>query len=174
MSAVEGHTGNRTSGPSGQLLNRSDILSQVKLPGRFCLRRVAGSENDAYETRSFKVEVLSTAMIDWKELSRPPSQMAASASKTLSICQRRTPIAVQPASNCNIALRARRMASGYGATGPQPVKIVRLNRSAQQDQSGGFHDGSMSICSTLCSSALMQTHKPCACVARRSSIRSAR
>ena len=36
------------------------------------------------------------------------------------------------------------------------------------------HDGSMSICSTLCSSALMQTHKPCACVARRSSIRSAR
>ena len=27
---------------------------------------------------------------------------------------------------------------------------------------GGFHDGSMSICSTLCSSASMQTHKPCA------------
>jgi hypothetical protein len=41
-------------------------------------------------------------------------------------------------------------------------------------QSGGFHDGSMSICSKLCSSALMQTHKPCASVARRSSIRSAR
>jgi len=31
----------------------------------------------------------------------------------------------------------------------------------------------MSICSKLCSSALMQTHKPCASVARRSSIRSA-
>jgi hypothetical protein len=26
----------------------------------------------------------------------------------------------------------------------------------------------MSICSKLCSSALMQTHKPCACVARQS------
>ena len=69
---------------------------------------------------------------------------------------------------------ARKTASGYGATGPQPVKIVRSNRSARQGQSGGFHDGSMSICSKLCSSALMQTHKPCACVARRSSIRSAR
>src|SRR5882762_1748380 len=49
-----------------------------------------------------------------------------------------------------------------------------LKSHARQGQSGGFHDGSMSICSTLCSSALMQTHKPCACVARRSSIRSAR
>ena len=55
-----------------------------------------------------------------------------------------------------------------------PVKIARSNRSARQGQSGGFHDGSMSICSKLCSSALMQTHKPCASVARRSSIRSAR
>ena len=61
--------------------------------------------------------------------------------------------AVQPGSNCHTALRARRTASGYGATGPRPVKIVRLNRSARQGQSGGFHDGSMSICSKLCSSA---------------------
>src|SRR6266403_4575993 len=60
-----------------------------------------------------------------------------------------------------------------GATGPQPVKIVRLNRSARQGQSGGFHDGSMSICSKLCSSALMQIDKPCASVARQSSIPSA-
>jgi hypothetical protein len=45
---------------------------------------------------------------------------------------------------------------------------------AQQGQSGGFHDGSMSICSKLCSSALMQTHRPCASVERQSSIRSAR
>jgi hypothetical protein len=74
----------------------------------------------------------------------------------------------------HIALRARRTASGYGATGSQPVKIVRLNRSARQGQSGGFRDGSMSIWLKLCSSALMQTHKPCASVARRSSIRLAR
>ena len=99
---------------------------------------------------------------------------AASASRTLSICQRRTPIAVQLGSNCHIASRARKTASGYGATGPQPVKIVRLNRSARQGQSGGFHDGSMSICSKLCSSALTQIHKPCASVERQSSIRSAR
>ena len=105
---------------------------------------------------------------------RVPSQMAASASRTLSICQRRTPIAVRLESNCHIALRMRKTASGYDATGPQPVKVARSNRSARQGQSGGFHDGSMSICSKLCSSALMQTHKPCACVARRSSIRSAR
>jgi hypothetical protein len=59
------------------------------------------------------------------------------------------------------------------ATGPQPVKIVRLNRSARQGQSDGFRDGSMSICSKLCSSALMKTHKPCASVTRQSSIRSA-
>ncbi len=58
----------------------------------------------------------------------------------------------------------RKTASGYGATGPQPVKIVHLNRSARQGQSGGFHDGSMSISSKLCSSALMQIHKPCASV----------
>src|SRR5829696_6813622 len=44
--------------------------------------------------------------------------MAASASRTLSICLRRTPIAVQPGSNCHIALRTRKTASGYGATGP--------------------------------------------------------
>ena len=59
-----------------------------------------------------------------------------------------------PESNCFIALRVRRMAKGCSATGPQPVKIVRLNR--RQGQSGGFHDGSMSICSKLRSSALMQ------------------
>ena len=35
-------------------------------------------------------------------------------------------------------------------------------------------DGSTSICSTLCRSALMQTHKRCASVERLSSIRSAR
>jgi hypothetical protein len=47
---------------------------------------------------------------------------------------------------CHIALRARRTASGYGTTGPQSVKMVRLYRSARQGQSGGFHAGSMSIC----------------------------
>jgi Transposase DDE domain len=52
-------------------------------------------------------------------------------------------------------------------------KIVRSNRSARQGQSGGFRDGSMSICSRLCSSASTRTHEPCASVARRSSIRSA-
>ena len=36
--------------------------------------RGAGSENDAYETRFSKIEVLSTAMLDWKELSRPDQQ----------------------------------------------------------------------------------------------------
>src|SRR6478672_4097360 len=71
--------------------------------------------------------------------------MAASASRTLSICQGRTPIAVQPGSNCHIALRARKTASGYGATGPQPVKIVRSNRNARPGQSGGLRDGSTSI-----------------------------
>jgi hypothetical protein len=55
-----------------------------------------------------------------------------------------------------------------------PVKIVRSNRNARPGQSGGLRDGSTSICSRLCSSALIQTHKPCACVARQSSIRSAR
>jgi hypothetical protein len=65
---------------------------------------------------------------------RVPGQMAASASRTLSICQKRTPIAVPLGSNCHIASRARKTASGYGA---KPVKIVRLNRSARQGQSGG-------------------------------------
>jgi hypothetical protein len=39
---------------------------------------------------------------------------------------------------------------------------------------GGSRVGSTSICSMLCSSALMQTHSLCANVARPSSIRSAR
>jgi hypothetical protein len=39
--------------------------------------------------------------------------------------------------------------------------IVGLNPSARQGQSGGFHDGSMSIRSKLCSSALMRIHKRC-------------
>ena len=41
-------------------------------------------------------------------------------------------------------------------------------------RSGGLHDGNMSTCSRPCRSGLTQTHKPCASVARRSSIRSAR
>jgi len=49
-----------------------------------------------------------------------------------------------------------------------------LKSHARQGQSGGFHDGSMSICSKLCSSALMLIHKPCASVERQLSIRSAR
>jgi hypothetical protein len=85
-----------------------------------------------------------------------------------------TPIAVRLGSNCHIALLARKTASGCGATGPQPVKIVRLNRSAPRGRSGEFQDGSMSICSKRCSSASMQTHKPCASIARQSSIRSER
>src|SRR5882757_3500285 len=39
-----------------------------------------------------------------------------------------TPIAVQLGSNCHIALRARKTASGYGATGP------RLNLTEVSDQ----------------------------------------
>src|SRR6201997_1230126 len=39
---------------------------------------------------------------------------------------------------------------------------------------GGLHDGSMSICSRLCSTGLMQTQKPCVGVERQSNIRSAR
>src|ERR1700743_1721728 len=66
---------------------------------------------------------------------------------------RRTPIAVRLGSNCHIASRARRTARCYGVTGLQPVRIVRSNRSAPPGQSGGIPDGSMRICSTLCSSA---------------------
>src|SRR6201989_184053 len=33
------------------------------------------------------------------------------------------------------------MANSDGATGPEPVKIAPLNRSARQGQSGGFNDG---------------------------------
>jgi hypothetical protein len=65
-----------------------------------------------------------------------------------------------------IAAQTKKTARCCGATGPRPVKIVRSDCNARRGQSGGFHDGSMSICSTLCSSGLMQTHKPCACVAR--------
>ena len=39
-------------------------------------------------------------------------QRGASASRTLSICQKRTPIAVQLGSDCRIASRARKMANG--------------------------------------------------------------
>ena len=49
-------------------------------------------------------------------------------SRTLRICQRRTPIAVQLGSDCRIAIRTKKTASGNGVTGPQPVKIVRSNR----------------------------------------------
>jgi len=94
--------------------------------------------------------------------------------RTLRICQRRTPIAVQLGSDCRIAIQTKKMARCCGVTGPQPVKIVRSNRNAQPGQSGGLRDGSMSIYSRLCSSALIQTHKPCASVARQSNIRSAR
>ena len=91
----------------------------------------------------------------------------------LPICQRRTPIAVQLESDCRIAIQTKKTARCCGATGPRPVKIVRSNPNGRPGQSGGLRDRSMSICSRLCS-ALMQTQKPCASVARQSSIRSAR
>jgi transposase len=77
-------------------------------------------------------------------------------------------------SDCLIAIQTKKTAKCYGVTGPQPVKIGRSNRNARPGLSGGLRDGSMSISSKLCSSALMQAQKPCASVARRSSIRSAR
>jgi hypothetical protein len=49
---------------------------------------------------------------------------------------------------------------------PTACQIVRSNRNAQPDQSGGSHDGSMIMCSRLCSSALMQIQKPCVSVER--------
>jgi hypothetical protein len=61
-----------------------------------------------------------------------------------------------------------------GDTGPRPVKAVRSSPNARRGQSGGLHDGSMSICSKPCSSDSTRTHKPCASVERRSSIHSAR
>jgi len=71
-------------------------------------------------------------------------------------------------------LPVRKKARRCGATGPQPVNIVRSNPSVRPGQSGGFHDGSTSICSRLCSGALIQIHKRCASVERQSNIRSAR
>ena len=73
-----------------------------------------------------------------------------------------------------LPLRVRKTANRSGATGPRPVRIVRSSPSARPGPSGGYHDGSMSICSKRCRGALMQTHKPCASVGRQSSIRSAR
>src|SRR5690242_8150438 len=105
---------------------------------------------------------------------RMQSQRGASASRTSPICRRRTPIAVQLGSDYRIAIQTRKTARCCGATGPQPVKAVRSNPSARQGQSGGLHGRSTSICSKPCSSALMQTRKRCASVARQSSIRSAR
>jgi transposase len=105
---------------------------------------------------------------------RAPRRTDALASRTLSICRSKTPIAVPLGSNCHIASRARKTARGYGATGLQPVRIARSNHNARRGLSGGFHGGSMSICSKRCSGALMQTHKRCASVERRSSIRSGR
>jgi hypothetical protein len=75
---------------------------------------------------------------------------------------------------CRIAIQTKKPARRCGATGLTPVKIARSNPSATQGRSDGLRDGSMSICSTLCSSAWMQTRKRCASVERRSSIRSAR
>ena len=90
-----------------------------------------------------------------KPLTWVPSRMVALASRTSSICPRRTPIAVQLGSACRIASRMRKTARGCAATGPQPVKIVRSNPNARPGQSGGLRAGSMSSCSKLCSSASM-------------------
>jgi hypothetical protein len=71
---------------------------------------------------------------------------------------------------CRIAIQTKKTARCCGATGPPHVKIVRSNRSVRQGQSGESRDGSMSICLKPCSSALMQTRKPCVGVERQSSI----
>jgi hypothetical protein len=70
------------------------------------------------------------------------------------------PIAVQLGRDCRIAIQTKKTARCCGATGPRPVKIVRSNRNAQPGQSGGLHDGSMSICSRPCSSASSMSVPP--------------
>jgi len=83
-------------------------------------------------------------------------------------------IAAPQVSDCRIAIRTRKTARHCGATGQRHVRIVRSNPSARQGLSGGSRGGSTSICSRPCRSALTRIRKPCASVARPSSIRSAR
>ena len=54
------------------------------------------------------------------------------------------------------------------------IADFRKGPNARPGQSGGLRAGSMSSCSKLCSSASMQTHKPCASVEKQSSIPSER
>jgi len=86
----------------------------------------------------------------------------------------KTPIAVLLGSGCHTATRTKKTARCCVATGPQPVRLVRSNRNVRPGQSDGLHGGSMSICSMLRSSALIQIQTPCASVERQSSTHLAR
>jgi hypothetical protein len=81
-------------------------------------------------------------------------------SKLISTTTLNSSPAAQRGRGCHIAIRPKKTARCCGATGPQPVKVVRSNPNARRGRSGGLHGGSTSICSKLCSSASTQTQRP--------------
>jgi len=81
---------------------------------------------------------------------------------------------VRQESDCLIATRTKKPAKCCGAIGQPRARTARSNPNAPQGRSGGSRDGSTSICSKPCRSALMRILTPCVSAARRSNIRSAR
>src|SRR5690348_12019307 len=105
-----------------------------------------------------------------KPLTSGAKSEGASASRTSCICARRMPIAARLASGCHIVIRTKKPARCCGATGH---RTARSNANARRSQSGGSRDGSTSIFSRPCRSALTRIRVPCVSAARRSNIRSA-
>src|SRR5436190_171877 len=77
---------------------------------------------------------------------------------------------VRQESDCLIATRTKKPAKCCGAIGQPRARTARSNPNAPQGRSGGSRDGSTSICSKPCRSALMRILTPCVSAARRSNI----
>ena len=109
-----------------------------------------------------------------KPMTSGANRMAASASKTSSICRRRMSTAARRAKSCPTVIRTRRMARRCAAIGRPHARAARSNLNVRRDPSDASRDGSTSTCSKLCSSVSMRTRRRCACAARRPNIPSAR
>ena len=107
-----------------------------------------------------------------KPMTSVPNRRGALASRTLSICRRRS-YRCPAGEQCHIASRARKTAADKALLDQRLSRLlaqVPVHAGPERRIPRWEHEH----LSKLCSSALMQTHKPCASVARRSSIRSAR
>ena len=95
-------------------------------------------------------------------------------SRTSPICRPRMFIAAQRERSSLITIQMRRLGKYYAAIGQRRARVALSSPSVRQDRNAASADGGTRMCSRPCSSVWTETHKPCVCAAKPSSILSVR